>query len=411
MRAIRHAERGFAATPFLSDCVTDCAADMLADPEISRVFLPGDTPVKAGERVRNGAYADTLRAVVREGPALLYGGALGARLADDMGRHEAFLAESDLIAYRTHRLPVLRTAYRGFEITGPPPPCAGPLHIGQMLNILEGFDLRASGFGSEQTLHLIAEVMRIAFADRAAATADPDFVPVPVARLLSADYAAQRRAQIDPLRSRDWSPGVVPAEGANTTHLTVADRDGRIVSATQTINSLFGARYMVPGTGAIPNNYLYVFDPHPGRANSMAPGKRVTSSMSPLIVLRDGQPRFALGLPGGLRIFPSALQAVINLIDHEMSLQEAVEAPRIWTQGYALELEPQISEALGQALAGRGHSVQRVPNVGGGLNAIAFLPDGSLQGAACWRADGTPVGVGGGLARAGVRFLPEARRP
>jgi gamma-glutamyltranspeptidase/glutathione hydrolase len=161
----------------------------------------------------------------------------------------------------------------------------------------------------------------------------------------------------------------------------------------------------------IPNNYLYVFNPRPGLANSMAPGKRVTSSMSPLIVLRDGQPRFALGLPGGLRIFPSALQAVINLIDHEMSLQEAVEAPRIWTQGYALELEPQISEALGQALAGRGHSVQRVPNVGGGLNAIAFLPDGSLQGAACWRADGTPVGVGGGLARAGVRFLPEARRP
>jgi gamma-glutamyltranspeptidase/glutathione hydrolase len=409
--AIRHAERGFAATPFLSDCVTDCAADMLADPEISRVFLPAGTPVKAGERVRNGAYAETLRAVVREGPALLYGGALGAAVAEDMRRHEAFLTESDLAAYRTNRLPVLRTAYRGFEITGPPPPCAGPLHIGQMLNILEGFDLRASGFGSEQTLHLIAEVMRIAFADRSAATADPDFVPVPVARLLSAEYAAQRRAQIDPARTRDWSPGVVPAEGANTTHLTVADRDGRIVSATQTINSLFGARYMVPGTGAIPNNYLYVFDPHPGRANSMAPGKRVTSSMSPLIVLRDGQPRFALGLPGGLRIFPSALQAVLNLIDHEMSLQEAVEAPRIWTQGYALELEPQIPDALGQALAARGHAVQRVPNVGGGLNAIAFLPDGSLQGAACWRADGTPVGVGGGLARPGVRFLPEARRP
>jgi gamma-glutamyltranspeptidase/glutathione hydrolase len=203
---------------------------------------------------------------------------------------------------------------------------------------------------------------------------------------------------------------VNPAEGAHTTHLTVADRDGMVVSATQTINSLFGARYMVPGLGAIPNNYLYVFDPHPGRANSLAPGKRVTSSMAPLIVLRDGRPRWALGLPGGLRIFPSAMQALINLIDHRMSLQDAVEAPRVWTQGYALELEPQIPDAVATALAARGHAVLRVPNIGGGLNAIAFDEDGAMEGAACWRADGAAVGVGGGLARAGVRFLPEARR-
>jgi len=203
---------------------------------------------------------------------------------------------------------------------------------------------------------------------------------------------------------------VAPDDGAHTTHLTVADRDAHVVCATQTINSLFGARYMVPGTGMIPNNYMYVFNPRPGLANSPAPGKRVTSSMAPLIILRDGKPCWALGLPGGLRIFPSAFQAVLNLIDHGMSLQEAVEAPRVWTQGFALELEPRIPDSVEQALQARGHDTVRVPNVAGGMCAIAFRPDGDLEGAACWRADGTPIGVSGGLARAGVRFMPEALR-
>ena len=132
--------------------------------------------------------------------------------------------------------------------------------------------------------------------------------------------------------------------------------------------------------------------------------------MAPLMVIKDGKPRYALGLPGGLRIFTSALQAVINLIDHGMSLQEAVEAPRIWTQGFELELEPAFSSTLHTALHARGHSVVHVPNVGGGMNAIEFHDDRCLEGAACWRADGTPIGIGGGLARKGVRFLPETRK-
>ncbi len=408
--AIRHAERGFFATDYLADCVSECAADLALDPEIARVFMPGGQPLAVGTRVVNAAYADTLRLVVREGPAALYAGALGSALADDMARHDAYLGVDDLRRYRTHDLEPLRCDYRGFEIVGPPPPCSGPLHIGQMLSILEGFDVAAHGFGTADSVHLLAEALKIAFADRAAATADPDFVPVPVAKLLSREYAGQRRAAIDMARAQAWSAGVAPGEGAHTTHLTVADRDGRIVSATQTINSLFGARYMVPGTGMIPNNYLHVFDPRPGLANSLSPGKRVTSSMAPLIVLEQGRPRFALGLPGGLRIFPSVLQAVLNLIDHRMSVQEAVEAPRVWTQGFALEIEPQIPDSVADALRARGHDVLRVPNVGGGMCAVRFHDNGDMEGAACWRADGTPVGVGGGLARRGVRFLPEARR-
>lgn len=407
--ALRHASRGFVATRYLSNCIQDNAADLLLDPEIASVFLPGGRPLQAGERLVQGAYADTLRTVRQAGADALYGGSLGQALVSDMEKNAGYLTMADLLGYQTRDREVLRATYRGFEITGPPPPCAGPLHIGQMLKILEAWDLKAMGFGSVDSVHLLAEVLKIAFADRAAATADPDFVPVPVEQLLSPAYAQTRRAQIDMTRAQDWAPGVVPAESANTTHVTVADGQGCIVSATQTINSVFGARYMVPGTGMIPNNYLYVLDPRPDRANSLAPGKRVISSMAPLIVLREGRPVLALGLPGGLRIFPSALQAVINLLDHGMSLQEAVEAPRVWTQGYGLELEPAFSNATAQALAARGHEILPVSNVGGGMNAIRFHEDGRLEGAACWRADGTPIGVSGGMAREGVRFLPESR--
>jgi gamma-glutamyltranspeptidase/glutathione hydrolase len=152
---------------------------------------------------------------------------------------------------------------------------------------------------------------------------------------------------------------------------------------------------------------MFNFEPRRGRALSVAPGKRVFTSMAPMIALSDGAPAFALGCPGGLRIFGSVMQAIIALLDHGMDLQHAVEAPRIWTQGAALELEPGIPAETEAALAARGHAVQRVRTVGGGLNAIAFAPDGMMTGAACWRADGTPIALGGGLARPGVRFSPD----
>jgi gamma-glutamyltranspeptidase/glutathione hydrolase len=161
----------------------------------------------------------------------------------------------------------------------------------------------------------------------------------------------------------------------------------------------------------IPNNYLATFDPRPGRALSIAPGKRVTTSMAPMIVLRGGKPAYALGMPGGLRIFGCVMQGMLNLVDHGMSLQEAVEAPRLWTQGDAVEIEPAFGEAVRAALAARGHRLARMPHIGGGMCAIRFHEDGALEGAACWRADGTAVGVGGGLARPGVRFWPDAAGP
>ena len=271
----------------------------------------------------------------------------------------------------------------------------------------EGYDIKASGFGTAETIHLLAEVLKIAFADRAAASGDPHYVNVPVERLTSSeeeDYARERRRAIDVNRAQKWGAGVAQLESAHTTHMTAADAFGNVVATTQTINSLFGAKIMIPGLGAIANNYMNLFDPRPGHALSLAPGKRVTTSMSPMMALRDGKLRYALGLPGGKRIFPSAMQALVNLIDHGMSLQEAVEAPRVWTEGNALEVEQAIPENVRVKLRAMGHQVVEMATVAGGMNAIQFHNDGTLSGAACWRADGTPVAIAGGLARAGVRF-------
>jgi gamma-glutamyltranspeptidase / glutathione hydrolase len=402
--AIKHASRGFAATPYLHECIADGAAEMLKDKPISAIYLPNGMPLKAGDRVVQPEYAETLTYVARHGEAALYHGALGDVLVDYMRAHGGFVSREDLASYKTvERLPV-RADYRGWEILGPPPPAASGVHIAQMLNILEGYDIAGNGFGTPETIHLLAEVLKIAFADRAAASGDPDFINVPVERLTSKAYAQERRDAIDPGRAQKWGAGVSQLEGAHTTHMTAADAMGNVVATTQTINNLFGAKILIPGLGAVPNNYMNLYDPRPDHALSLAPGKRVTTSMSPMMALRDGRLIYALGLPGGKRIFPSALQALINLIDHGMSLQEAVEAPRVWTEGNALEVEAAVPEAVRSELRSMGHQVQAVPTVAGGMNAIQFHEDGRLTGAACWRADGTPIGLAGGLARAGVRF-------
>ncbi|RAI03076.1 gamma-glutamyltransferase [Acuticoccus sediminis] len=400
--AIRLAAGGFRVTHYLAGAIAENAPLMMGDRAMSDLFLPGGRPLAFGDRLVQGAYADSLRLIARDGAAALHGGPLGVALcarihqgADDDG----YLTVADLAAARAiDRAPIVGH-YRGYEIVGPPPPASSGVHITEMLNILEGFDVAGLGFGTPDALHLLAQVLAIGFADRRLSSGDPEFVDVPVERLTSKAYAAERRAEIG---------HVLPAEpavqgSADTTHVTIADRDGMIVSATHTINGLFGAKFVVPEAGFIPNNYMMNFDPHPGRALSVAPGKRVPTSMAPMIATRAGRPAFALGLPGALRIFPSAMQAIVNLIDHGMTLQEAVEAPRLFTEGHVVEIERGYAGAMA-ALEAMGHEVAIVPHVAGGMNAIAFGDDGMMTGAACWRADGTVMATGGGLARPGVRF-------
>lgn len=401
--AIRHAERGFRVTSYLAECVAEASADLALFPESARTFLPGGRPLRPRDLLVQPDCASTLRAIAAEGPDTLYGGSLGRRVAEHMEREGGLVTLDDLARYRTvERSPVSGT-YRGVEVTGAAPPTGGGIHLIQLLNILEGYDVAALGYGTADGIHLIAEALKIAFADRAAATGDPAFVDVPVARLLAKEYAAARRDTIDLARARPHRSGVPVSVSSHTTHVTVADGDGNVVAATQTIEGLFGSKATVPGTGLLLNNTMGLFDPHPGHALSIAPGKRMTSSMAPTIVSRDGRPVVALGLPGGVRIFPSVFQALVNVIDHGMSLQEAVEAPRVWTQGQELEVERAVPERVRAELAARRHVVAPVARVGGGMCAIAWEPDGTLTGAACWRADGTAIGIGGGPARSGVR--------
>ena len=408
--AIKHASRGFRATPYLHECITGAAPDLALQKEIAAMLLPGGSPLKAGERLVQGDYAETLRLIAKEGVGALHGGAIGDAVAAYVQKMGGALSREDLVSYRTKEREPIRTNYRGWELIMPPPPAASGVHITQMLNIMEAYDVRGMGFGSPDLVHLMAEALKIAFADRAEASGDPDFVQVPVALLTSRDYADQRRALINMERTQAWTTGIKQGEGNNTTHMTAADRDGNVCAITSTINNTFGARIVIPGTGIIPNNYMHTFDPRPGSALSIAPGKRVTTSMAPSMALKDGVLKFALGLPGGKRIFPSVWQAMMNVIDHGMTLQEAVEAPRQWSEGPTLEMENTYPEAIFGQMRARGHRVEVLPHVAGGMNGIAFNEDGTMTGAACWRADGHPVGVSGGLSRRGARFWPDKPR-
>ncbi|MBT0956641.1 gamma-glutamyltransferase [Alphaproteobacteria bacterium KMM 3653] len=402
--AIRLATRGYQVSHYLHGAILENQEDLALDPEIARIMLSDGAAAAPGSRIVMSDYAASLRLVQAEGADALHGGALGQALVDSMavaGGGAGYITMADLEGYRAVEREAVFGSYRGHTIAGPPPPASSGVHVVQMLNMLESYDIAGMGFDAPETLHLIAEVLRVCFEDRRAASGDPDFVDVPVARYTSKEYAKECLSRLRSVGGAQTVQGL--HESRDTTHITVADRDGNIVSATHTINGLFGAKYMVPGTGMIPNNYMLNYDPHPGKAMSIEPGKRVPTSMAPMIVLREGQPVFALGLPGAVRIFPSAMQAIVNLLDHKMDVQSAVEAPRIWTDGEHVELEGAYAHHK-PALEAMGHEVRLVKTIGGGMNAIAFDPGGMMTGAACWRADGTVMAQGGGLARPGVRF-------
>ncbi len=400
--AIRYAAEGYPASPYLVRAITENVDGLGRFPASAAVFLPDGRPPRPGDLIVRRDYAETLRAVATNGPDVLYRGPIGEAVVADMAAHGGLITMDDLATYRVIEREPVRTTYRGATITGMGPVSAGGTHIAQMLNILSGFDLAASGFGTARTIHLMAEALGIAFADWARYMADPAFTDVPVQWLTSMAYADERRAAIDPHRASHYHAGQRPVmESVNTTHVTVADADGMFVTTTQTLNRLFGSKVTTPGTGMLLNDMISNMNPFPGETNSIAGGKRILSSMSPTIVERDGVPLMALGTPGGRQIFPAVMQGILNVLDHGMTLQEAVEAPRIWTDGNTLLLEDRFPNlpALVAELEGMGHRVSVVPKVAGGMNGV--LRDartGLLHGAACWRADGTPVGVSGGSA-------------
>ncbi len=400
--AIRYAQRGFKATRYLCEIINKFKHEIGQFPETAKTWTPGGMPLSPGDLVIQRDYGETLIAIARNGPQELYDGPLGQQAIEYIQNAGGIITMADLRGYKTTSADVIRGSYRGFDIIGPPPPTAGGVHVIEMLNMLESFDVAGLGFATTDGAHLLAEVIKTGFEDRRRYMGDPAFVDIPVEMLIDKAYAARRRMEISMTSARHTTTGHI-ADSDSTTHLAAADSDGNIISATHTIHSAFGSKATVPGTGMLLNNTMNIFDPHPGTANSIAPGKRVTSSMSPIIVEKNGHPCFCVGLVGGTRIFPSALQAIVNIIDHNMTAQEAVEAPRLWTLGEDLELEPGFSASVQDGLAERGHRVTPVPIIGAGMGMIQFGSE-AMIGASCWRADGTPIGLGGGMARSGIRF-------
>lgn len=408
--AIRLAETGYQVTPYLAQCI-DETPELAQFPGSAAVFVPGGRGRVAGDRLVPGDLARTLRQIAEGGPDVLYRGPVGEAVVAEFAAAGGWITAADLDRYRVHWREPVRGTYRGADITSMPPASSGGTHVVQILKLLEGFDVAGMGFGSVAAVHHFLEALKLAFADRTRYLADPDLVDVPVAWLTSADYAASRRPELRPDRASRFDAGqrvVAGGEGNCTTHVTVVDADGALVTTTQTINSLFGAKVTVGDTGLLANNCMFLMDPVPGRTNSVAPGKRVLSSMSPTVVSRDGRPWFALGTPGGNRIFAAVTQAISNVVDHGMSLQEAVEAPRVWTLGARVQVEDTFDELAGlvAGLERLGHDVEVVPKVAGGMNGVLIDDDGLLHGAACWRADGSPAGLSGGLARMSGEALP-----
>lgn len=400
--AVRFAREGFAATPYLVSIIEKGEEDIRRFPETAKVFLPGGSLPKPGDIIRRPEYAETLYRCGQEGPGYLYDGPLGQAIADDMAANGGLITMDDIRGYQIYERPPVRGTYRGFEIVAMAPPSSGGAHIIQMLKIFEGLDVAKLGFGTPDGVHLVAEAMKIAFADRTRYMADPLTTDIPLEWMMSEAYAAERRSQLDMSRAQQFTHGT-PHEhdSRNTTTCAAMDAEGNVVATTNTLHQGFGSKVTVPGTGMLLNDCMELMDPHPGRTNSIAPGKRILSSMSPTIVLQGDKPVFAVGSVGGLRIFGSVFQAIVNFIDHGMTVQEAIEAPRAWDRGPILELEDSFADMTGLTgeLRRRGHEIDVQFRIGGGMNAISADPEtGIMTGAADWRADGAPAGYSGGNA-------------
>ena len=342
--AIALARDGFALSRADTDII-DARADRFGrDPGAAKIFLrPDGSRFEPGDRLGQSDLAATLELISEKGPEAFYKGPVAAAIEKASRENGGILAAGDFAAYTVTETKPLTCTYRGYLLVAAPPPSSGGTTICEILNILEGYDIAASGLRSAKSVQLMVEAMRRGYRDRNAYLGDPDFVANPLERLLSKDYAASLRAEI---ARGDAEKGVgkgVPREKSETTHYSVVDGEGNAVAVTYTINGYFGAGVVAPGTGFFLNNEMDDFTVKPGAANlyglvqgepnAIAPGKRPLSSMAPTLVERDGKVVVVLGSPGGSRIITTVLETIMNIIDYGMAAQEAVDAPRLHHQG------------------------------------------------------------------------------
>jgi gamma-glutamyltranspeptidase/glutathione hydrolase len=362
-----------------------------------RYFYKADgEPYEFGERLIQSDLADTLQLIADKGSDGFYRGAIAEMIVAEMEAGGGLIDMASLAAYKPAVREAIRTTYRGYEVVTMPPPSSGGVHVLQMLNVLSHFPIADMGRGSADSIHLLAEVMRRAYADRSEHLGDPDFYDVPLEWLLSEEYAAELAASIDMKQatpSVEWSPGTPPKpESEDTTHYSIIDSDGNVVANTYTLNGSYGSAISVRGAGFLLNNEMEDFVSKPGtpnmfgllggEANAVAALKRPLSSMTPVIVLRDDEPWFATGSPGGARIITAVLQMIINVIDHGMNIADAANWPRIHHQWFPDELE--IETGLGvdtiRLLEARGHTVEIRGSTGTSLQSVSYR-DGFFRGA------------------------------
>jgi gamma-glutamyltranspeptidase / glutathione hydrolase len=401
--AITLAEQGIVVSPDLADSLSASKEGLQKWPSSAKVFFKdGGAPYEPGEVLVQRDLALSLRQIAERGPGAFYGGPIGERIVAEVGRAGGHLSLNDFRRYEAAVREPVQGDYRGLEIVSMPPPSSGGVHIVQILNILEGFPIGFLGPGSALTIHLMAEAMKLAYADRSEYLGDPDFVDVPVAALTSKAYAAHLRGLINRNRARpaeEIKPGdLAPYESPDTTHFSIVDGAGNAVANTYTINFGYGTGLVAAGTGILLNNELDDFSAKPGvpnaygliggDANAVAPDKRPLSSMSPTIVLKDGKPFLVTGSPGGPRIITTTLQVIMNVIDHDMNVAEATWAPRVHHQWLPdeLRIEEGLSPDTSALLEQKGQNVA-VKDAMGSTQSIMVTADG-LSGSSDPRTPG-----------------------
>lgn len=351
-------------------------------------FKPDGSAYQPGETFRQTDLAWTLDQIKQGGEDAFYRGAVADRIVASMQKHGGLISHSDLAAYRPVMREPLEGEYRGHRILTMPPPSAGGVMMLEMLNLVEGFDLKAAGSNTAASLHLMAEAMKLAQLDRTRYIGDPDFSRIPAAQLVSQAYADQRARLIRPdriLPRVELTPGDPwEVEGIDTTHFSVVDNEGNVVSNTYTLGSSYGSGAMIDGAGFLLNDQMKNFNRRPGSktANALEPGKRMVSTMMPTIILREGEPWVVTGTPGGATIPNTLFQIIVNLIDHGMNIAEATQTPRIHQDGATgvLRVEPGVSGDTQTLLRALGHRVE-VDETIGSSQSIA-LEKGQVLGAA-----------------------------
>jgi gamma-glutamyltranspeptidase/glutathione hydrolase len=396
--AVDLAEDGFTLDQGDVDMLATATDDFRKFPPTSEIFLKGGQPFVATQRLIQHDLARTLRLIRARGADGFYRGRTAAAIVKASRAGGGIVDLEDLASYTTRELAPLECDYRGYHLISAPPPSSGGVALCEMLNILEGYPLREFGWGSAQALHYEIEAMRRAFVDRNTLLGDPTFVKNPVERLIDKGYAAKIRETISPNKagiSSDFGKDVASHEGSNTTHFSIIDHEGNAVSLTYTLNDWFGARVVASGTGVLMNDEMDDFTANPGRinaygvvpgdANAIAPGKIPLSSMSPTIITKDGKPVLVLGTPGGRRIITTVLQTILNVVDYQMNIQEAVDAPRLHHQWFpdVTNTEPRaISPDTRKILEGMGYRFdETLP-----ANHVAAIMVGAPN------LDGKPVG-------------------